>query len=495
MAVTRRELLQIAGREAILLGLAACGMPVTRTSEPAAQGTGLRKKDSETPTIIPRETPSVIITTITPTVSVAPTVIPPPTRERIVVPTPENQMEKTIKKFAQPFWEKAEKKREDKRKKDKEWSHRADETLNKRRVNFLIFAFGKSVEPPNPNLLDVGTHTIISIDIDTGQIDIISFTHDIWDPGIDKYKNVFGQKNSASKIDQAYFVGKNKGGETEGFRLMGKEIEEMTGLSMDYQIAFQDDEVMSDLIDGVFGSLEVDVPQSFEVLGYYYKGKKYGDGKFEARRQMMNGERVTQFIKTVPKVPGDYDKSLEHNVRKKIILEAMFKAFMKKKDDKIFQGKALAFLGLDLVQGKIAHDFAWDLTIEVAKGIFSEESNLTVAGKENNTLQFPSFRSSTYMVDPKHGNGGVTWVLADAGDDLRIGKIGNPITKQLVAAGVFPTRIDAFGNLAIDMEIPIGANPYGDLADDYWKSTRELIRKTLSQPSSRNYFSPSPLEI
>jgi hypothetical protein len=74
----------------------------------------------------------------------------------------------------------------------------------------------------------------------------------------------------------------------------------------------------------------------------------------------------------------------------------------------------------------------------------------------------PKIERSTYIVDPAHGDGGVQWINANAAE--------NPITQKDIDAGMYPT---------LAMEVPINANPYGDLVSGYWQSVRGLVRETL----------------
>lgn len=467
---TRRQFVRVLAGVGLGALLSGCSGESTVKTATATLTLPSATPEEETPTVVVRNTPTMVVTTITPEPSKAPTPTFIPTSIPEVTPTVkiESKTEKAIKKLIKPFWENAKKTREEKAKNDKEWVKRIDQELNHHRVNFLLFGYGKSVEPPNPTLIDVGSHTIISVDVDTGQIDIISVTHDVWDPGINKYRGDYGQKNSAAKIDQAFFEGKKKGGNDEGFRLMGKDIEEMTSLSVDYQIAFQDDEVFTDLIDGVFGGVDINVPESFDVLGYYYKGQRKGDGHFSAGTEHMSGERVCQFIKTVPKVLGAYAKSLEHNVRKAIALESLARTAINQMGNRDFQVKAVAFLAFDIIQQKIAHNFPWQIAIDAVKSVFGDPELTSQLNTGNNQGEVLKFRSSTYMVDPAFGDGGVQWVLAQAAV--------NPIIDGFVKRGVFPTRIDEQGRPAIDMEVTVDANPDGD----YWHSTRSLVRRVLT---------------
>lgn len=426
---------------------------VTPTISPTPTETLLPTK-LETPTLPPTAT-------VIPTTTEIPTRIPKTTLESTPTPAPD-KVKETIKKSVEPLWKYAQKKRDERAKNDPEYPKRVDKDLNSNRLNILMMGYGKSVEPPNPNLIEIGSQTIISINVSTGEIDVLSWTHDIWDPTINEYLGNFGKPNSALKIDRAFFEGKNRGGNEEGFRLMQKSVERMSGLAVDFQMVFEDDQVFSDLIDGVLGGLKITVKSSFDTLGYYYQGVKKGEGRFAAGPQVMNGERVSQYIKTVPKVAGNYDKTLEHNQRKVEVLKAIFQQVFEQLPDGKFKIKAIGFVASNLFKEKIVHDLPYDLAFNLATNLPTTDLTTGLGNLE--------FRKKVYFVDPALGDdGGVQWVLANAAHNANI--------KKLVDSGFFPSRQDEWGNLAIDMEVPINANPFGDFKD-YW-TTREDVQKVL----------------
>lgn len=355
-----------------------------------------------------------------------------------------------------PFVSEALKRRAELAKNDPEYAKRVDNPLNQGRINFLLFGYGESHEPPNTEKAIVGSHTVISYDIKTRQADIISLTHDIRGPEIEREFQRRGFKSPAVRIDQAYNVG--------GFKLMRQTLEDATGLSIDFQIAFKD-AVMQDLIDNVFGGVEVDVPQAFDVHPFYLEGKKYDKGHFPKGLQRLNGRQVIQFIKTVPVTEGAYDKSLEHNVRKALVLDALTQAIDKNYTDRVFWLRITTFVAGQMVNGAIAYDF--DPVSLIVNHIAPTTANLrkTMGKSSGEGINLPKIRKSKYVVDPAHGDGGVQWVNANAAM--------NPITLKDIQEGVYPS---------LDIEVPITANPYGDLATDYWSSVRRLVREALTSP-------------
>lgn len=355
-----------------------------------------------------------------------------------------------------PFVAEALKRRAELAISDPDYRKRADSDLNKGRINFLLFGYGESHEPPNTEKAIIGSQTVLSYDIKTRQVDIISLTHDIRGPEIEREFLRRGFKSPAVRIDQAYNVG--------GFKLMRQTLEDATGLSIDFQVTFKD-VVMQDLIDGVFGGVEVDVPQAFDVYAFYLEGKKYEAGHFAKGLQRLNGRQVIQFIKTVPVAEGAYDKSLEHNVRKALILDALLQAVNKNYTDRMFWLKIGPFVAGQMMSGAIAFDF--DPVTLMVNNIGPTTANLrkTMGKSSTEGLNLPKIRHSKYIVDPANGDGGVQWVNANAAF--------NPITRKDIEDGIYPS---------LDMEVPITANPYGDLPTDYWASVRRLIWETLIHP-------------
>ncbi|MGE5262396.1 MAG: LCP family protein [Acidobacteriota bacterium] len=354
-----------------------------------------------------------------------------------------------------PFANEANKRRAELAKTDPEFARRIDQNLNQGRINFLLFGYGETHEPPNTERAIIGSHTIVSYDTRTRQVDIISLTHDIRGPEIEReLSKQSGKKSLAVRIDQAYNVG--------GFKLMRKTLEDATGLSIDFQVTFKDS-VMQSLIDNVFGGVEVFVPMAFDVHPFYLDGKKYNGGHFTQGLQRLNGRQVIQFIKTVPVTEGAYDKSLEHNVRKAVIFDALLEAVGKSYKDRTFWIRGSSFVAGELIGGSITYDF--DPVSLMINNIGSTTASLrrSMSRDQSPSPSLPKIRQSKYVVDPAHGDGGVQWVGANAAV--------NALTRKEIEDGVYPS---------MDMEIPIDANANGDLPTEYWTSVRNLVNKTLT---------------
>jgi hypothetical protein len=352
-----------------------------------------------------------------------------------------------------PLASEAQRRRAEMARSDPEYPKRIDGALNEGRVNFLLFGYGETHEPPFTENALIGSHTIISYDRRTRRADIISFTHDIRAPEIERELYKRGDKPTAMRIDRAYVVG--------GFRLQRKMIENATGLAMDYQIVFRD-AAMQRLIDNVFDGIQVTAPMAFDVHPFYLDGVKYLSGHFPQGPQKLNGRQAIQFIKTVPVAEGTYDKLLEHNSRKSLVFDALLNALNEKYDERAFWLKGAAFVAGELLGGAVVCDF--DPIALVVNNIGSATSGLqqSFGADKSAAARFPGINRSLYIVDPAHGDGGVQWVNANAAT--------NPITQKDIDAGMYPT---------LAMEVPINANPYGDLVSGYWQSVRGLVRETL----------------
>ncbi len=330
------------------------------------------------------------------------------------------------------------------------WS-RLDPSLNATRLNFLLFGYGETHEPPLTERAFIGSLTIFSYDYYTRQIDLVSLTHDIRAPEIERYLyEQTHQPVGPIKIDRAYNSG--------GFDLMRRTIEDATGLAIDYQLAFKESAIAS-ATDKVFGGLDVDVPLGFKVNGFYLDGEKYPAGQFQQGLQRLNGVQVIQFIKTVP-VEVHYDAKLEHNARKHLVFRSLMNAMSEHTGDVAFLGRAALFFSGQVARDSIAYDF--DL-----RGLLTDNLRTMMADftrPEASNKDVPSVNRTLYVVDPASGDGGVQWVQANARD--------NPITKQDIA-------FQRYGELAI--EVPYHGDPYAtNLADQYWTDVRHLIAKRLA---------------
>ncbi len=368
-------------------------------------------------------------------------------------PTPLLQAtnESEFERVLHPLLLEAKRRRQAAAAQDPNYWTRLDPRLNATRLNFLLFGYGETHEPPLTERAFIGSITIFSYDYATRSIDLISLTHDIRAPEAERYLHAQGQAQVGPiKLDRVYGMG--------GFPLLRQTIEDATGLSIDFQLAFRE-QVIQRATDDVFGGLNVNVPLPFEVNGFYLDDVKYPPGEFQAGTQHLSGIQVIQFIKTVP-VEQNYDPRLEHNARKHLVFRSIMDALKEHSGDVAFMGRAALFFSSEVSQDSLAYDF--DLRSLVIDNLRTMMTDFHRSAASDTDM--PGVARTMYVVDPASGDGGVQWVLANAHD--------NPITQRDLDQHVY-------GETA--MEVPYHGDPYAqDLASGYWTDVRKLVGTRLA---------------
>jgi hypothetical protein len=327
---------------------------------------------------------------------------------------------------------------------------RVDPKLNATRLNFLLFGYGETHEPPLTERAFIGSITLFSYDYRSRTIDLVSLTHDIRAPELERYLMSRGQQTVGPiKIDGAYNMG--------GFDLMRRTLEDATGLAIDFQLAFNEDAIAR-ATDRVFGGLDVDVPLPFAVNAFYFEGKKQPPGAFTQGRQRLNGMQVIQFIKTVP-VEEKYDLRLEHNARKHLVFQALMDALQANVGDVGFLGRGAVFFTGEVAGNGIAYDF--DLRGLLVENLWSLITDRSSSDPVDTSV--PGIARTIYVVDPASGDGGVQWVKANAHT--------NPVTRRDLDDNLYHETA---------MEVPYAGDPYAeDLVGRYWPDVRKLIATRL----------------
>ncbi len=335
--------------------------------------------------------------------------------------------------------------------KDPTYWTRLDPKLNSTRLNFLLFGYGETHEPPLTEKAFIGSITIFSYDYATKQIDLVSMTHDIRAPEAERWLQDQGQAQVGPiKLDRVYGMG--------GFPLLGRTVEDASGLAIDFQLAFKES-VIEGAADNVFGGLDVNVPLPFKVNAFYLDDVKYPAGEFQQGVQHLNGIQVIQFIKTVP-VEENYDPRLEHNARKHLVFKSIMDSLKEHQGDVAFLGRAALFFSSQVSKDSLAYDFDLkSLLVDNLRGMMTDFRRSDASDQE-----MPGVQRTMYIVDPASGDGGVQWVNANAHD--------NPITQRDLDQHVY-------GETA--MEVPYHGDPYAqDLATGYWTDVRQLIASRLA---------------
>lgn len=416
--------------------------------------------------------PPLPIPSSTPTPLPPPTATVPPTAEVVRV----RELPPVFLAILRPFIEEAKKQRAWRAAHDPEYADQVDIFLNDGLVNFVLFGWGETHEPPLTDKAIIGSQTIVSVDTKSGKVYMITFTHDTRAPEIEKALGIFGKKGSATRIDKAMSVG--------GFPLMRKVLEDATGLSIDYQIAFKDS-LIRGLVDEVLGGIKVDNPHRVRIAAIYLDDQLYPQRDYPAGTITLSGLEVDQFIKGIPDTE---DPNEEHNVRKWLVFDAILKQLIDRRGDKAFLLKSAAFFTKEMGVSSFTHEFETDFSL--AALLLDNIQQVAPAldklrAEENGDALMPEMES-VYLVDPAHDispdpqRDGVQWVLANAAVD--------PNTAADVEAGIYGYPPPA----AIDMEVPVGSNARGDLVRDYWQSPRRRVAKFIYRQRGLALPTPTP---
>jgi len=354
-----------------------------------------------------------------------------------------------VAELMQPLIDEAQRRRAAREKEDPQaYARRIDKQLNQNRINFLVYGYGATFEPPFPPGYK-GSIAVYSLDLRTLQIASVTLNHDIRAPEVERYMLAEGKKAPPTRIDQTYLNG--------GFELLRTTVEDATSLSMDFQLAFQDS-VVKNVVDDVFGGLVVDVPYAFDAAQVYFENTQYPALHYAQGRQRLNGLQALQFIKAINAQLGKtrYDPTKELAVRKQIIIQSVLDAVKKETTNPIFWAKMVSFLRRTLDKKDVEYDF------DAASLLFKTISQYVANGARGQKMPLTVTRS-VYVVDWKVGDGGVQWVTGSI----------NPIMQRDLKNGVY---------VDVAMSVPIGkADPYApNLATSYWTSVRQLVRQRLT---------------
>lgn len=400
---------------------------------------------SPTVTSTPSRTTTPSLTALPPRIS---TPSPAPAPKPTAAPSPATLVDALIN----PFVNEAYRRRGERARLDPDYARRVDQKLNQGRINFLLFGYGETHEPPIAVDVIIGSLSILSYDLRTGRADIVSLTHDTRAPEIERFLAQRGRPSLPIKIDQAYRVG--------GFDLMRRTVEDATGLSIDFQIVFKDAPLLN-LVDGVFGGIEIDNPADFKVQPFYLDGKLFEEGRFARGRQQLNGTQTIQYIKALT---ARHDPSLERNVRKVIVFRALLDGTNQRCHDRDFWLRVSSFVVGQSSSRTIQYDFdPLGLLVRNLGDVISSAGKF--AKGEGCDLGASRIGKTLYVVDPTVGDGGVQWVSMEV--------LTNPIAKQDLASGIYP-------DAGAGMELPMNSNPYGDLVTGYWQSVRLLVKHKLT---------------
>ncbi len=342
----------------------------------------------------------------------------------------------------QPFKDVALARRAERARTDPTYALRVDPELNATRINFLLFGYGETYEPPHPPDI-IGSITILSLDYSSRKFAQISLTHDARAPEIERYLAKRGIVTNPSKIDQTYKIG--------GFDLMREAVENATGLSIDFQVAVEDVVIMK-LVDDVVGTINLDSPFALDTNPIYVRDVWHQGTHFDKGVQQLDGLRTLHYLKGIMLPP--YDPAKENNLRKRAVFSAISERLQQNITNPVVAFKAVSFLRAQLDSKAIAYDF--DMNTLVVNAI-----KTLAGGTSSKQLTIPAIDQNLYLVDEQFGDGGFTWVMGTQ----------NPIIKDELQRGIYKDTA---------MVVPDG-DPYApNLATGYWTSVRRVVKFALT---------------
>jgi len=182
-------------------------------------------------------------------------------------------------------------------------------TKNTQFEDFNFLVLGLDSRPGEKTLL---TDTIIlgMARPSRGKISFLSLPRDLWISDL------------ATKINALYYYGK-KTNPADPTYLIKENVRAITGEEINYSILLNFDKI-SELID-LLGGIEVEVVEAFEDDAYPLDD---GSGqtttiRFEEGKQLMNGERALQYIRSRKSTNPDEGNDLARNRRQLQVVEAV----------------------------------------------------------------------------------------------------------------------------------------------------------------------------
>lgn len=342
----------------------------------------------------------------------------------------------------------------------------------------MLWGSGISHEPPYDKL-QIASPLIVSVDLKSNKIDLVSITHDVWVPLIDRVLGTFGQPNSANRLDQA-ILNKEAGAKFGGqFLLSQRVIEDATGLAVNFQVRL-DDQVIKKFVDQVAGgSLVVNVPINMPLDSYYMRdGIHHSQGWIVPQGQTrLNSDDVVGFIKSVPTVaPGQkdangrllYDPRMEHSNRRTAIATGSLNYVQGHLFDPGFHFRLTSF-----IKGLNADEFSTNFDIQSL--IFGSLATMVTnsSSLKNTNLGLPSIGHTPYAVDPC-----CTTDPDPMSEPLRWADVAILNGNGSVQKARDLNHVFAPG---LSYEVPLDADPFNPDNLAYFRTVRNWVKKNLSQ--------------
>ena len=381
---TRRDFSKVAGVGVITTLLSACNAPFKEKSQTLE---GILKA-----TLTDEPSPS-----------------PEPTKTSTPEPTPD--VRTYFEKYVYPALKKvAVERRNKKAEEDPKFWHRVDRELNENRVNFALLGIGSERVLTDSN-------QVLSLDLDSGEIRIVSLYRAVQAPEISRYNNTTRPYYSS----QALHFG--------GIPLVETVLESATGLSADFAIALHM-EVLAKGVENVFDDqLEVCIPWVISDLNMGY---------FDSGLQKLTGDEVLRISRA-----RYYGTDFDRQAVQQYVLRAMFKEAR----NEIASGpigaaklvaKGLAFLNSETKSGAMRTNFDNSVFVDIGIELVNQ---MAASGLEKMESYGMPYMAARHALAAEH--------MGDPND--------------------------------IHRRRPPDGDPYAeDLVTDYWFSSREETKKFLT---------------
>lgn len=356
--------------------------PVKPLAAPAsptqlAARTPIRPNPTATNPPRPAETPK---STNTPIRLPTETRIPPAATKPAATPTTPPSIEKSKPKalIKDIFIPKLLKRAKEQRATNPNKERAVDPELNKERINMLFLGMGNEAE----GLTD--TIIVLSYDILSNTIDLISLPRDLHAPEIDRSSQALGNGTTEfNAINTAYASGGNP--------LIRTVVEDATGLEVDL-ITRGTMKGFVKLVTNVFGSVEVDVPEALE--------ETYLNIDIKAGKQMMKPEDLLSYAisrKSTSEIARDH--------RQQIVLDSLTQNFYKKWVEGgiigvLEKAKLFTNLGVSLIDLQRSGDLVTDYDL---KGLFLDNLFDVANAQFKGDLAFDKPKISKLVLDSDYG--------------------------------------------------------------------------------------------
>jgi len=336
---------------------------------------------------------------------------PKPTETSTPEPTPD--VRTYFEKYVYPALKKVAVERRNKRaEEDPNFWHRVDKKLNENRVNFALLGIGSERVLTDSN-------QILSLDLDSGEIRIVSLYRAVQAPEISRHNNT----TRPYYASQALHFG--------GIPLVETVLESATGLSADFAIALHM-EVLAKGVKNVFDDqLEVCIPWVISDLNMGY---------FDSGLQNLTGDEVLRISRA-----RYYGTDFDRQAVQQYVLRAMFGRARNEIangpiDAAKLVAKGLAFLNSETKSGAMRTNFDNSVFVDIGIELVNQIATSGLVKMESYGMPYMAARhalAAEHMGDP------------------------NDIHRRR----------------------PPGGNPYSeDLVTGYWFSSREETKKFLTSP-------------